>query len=351
MHHAQRRQPRSTALEVAHLGVQPQQHRLDPGIALAAQATQFEHLLGVVAAPLAEAAAGGVAQRLQRAGGRARQQFALSRQQLLRQRRFQRRQAAALQRGSIAADPCSQRVARRQRIDARHRQLERLCDLAPLAVQLGGHCDRCGQRVGQDVGLVEHDEAFERVLAQVLGPDGQVGARHAGVGGEQEDDGMRGRQQPQRELGLGTDGVEPRRIDDHQPALQQGVRIVDQRVAPGRHLDTAVVQARRVVLRMLVAPEAQRRGGHRADATRLRHQHQRLGQAVGVARVQAQALPGLRAERAVRPATARPAGCRSAAAPVRPAGRHGTAVPPGTWWCVPVWPAARVGRCRRRRWR
>ena len=83
-------------------------------------------------------------------------------------------------------------------------------------------------------------------------------------------------------------GVQARRVDDHQAALQQRVRIVDQRVAPGRHLDAAVVAAAAGCPAggsSLQKPSAA--AVIDADPARARHLGQRLGQAVGVARIQA----------------------------------------------------------------
>ncbi len=51
---------------------------------------------------------------------------------------------------------------------------------------------------------------------------------------------MRVRDQVQRQFGLGADGVQARRIENHQALLEQWVRQVDDRMAPARDLDRAV---------------------------------------------------------------------------------------------------------------
>ena len=73
-------------------------------------------------------------------------------------------------------------------------------------------------------------------LADVRVPDIDVAARHAGVGRQHEQHRVRARDQVQRQLGLGTDRVQARRVDDDQPQLQQRMRNVDDGMAPGRHL-------------------------------------------------------------------------------------------------------------------
>jgi hypothetical protein len=69
----------------------------------------------------------------------------------------------------------------------------------------------------------------------------------------------------QRQLGLGADRVEARGVEDDEALAQQRMRVVDDRVAPRRHLDPALVVARRVVLGMRVVPEAER--ARRASVT------------------------------------------------------------------------------------
>ena len=198
------------------------QHQLHLGAALAAQAAQFEHLLGVVAAPVAQAARGAVAQRLQRARGRARQQLALPRQQLRAPAPLPAPAGGCA--ASAAASPLDargQRIARRQREHARRPACPasaRSCARWLLELRRQLRPAWTAGRPAMSI-LLSTTKRSSASLAEVLAPDRQVGARHAGVGAEQEDDGMRRRQQAQRQLGLGADGVQPRRVDHHQPAL------------------------------------------------------------------------------------------------------------------------------------
>ena len=74
---------------------------------------------------------------------------------------------------------------------------------------------------------------------------------------------MRVGQQVERELGLGADRVEARRVEDHQALLQQRVRKIDDRVPPARDVDGAVVAAlgargcrRRVVVQAVACARA-----------------------------------------------------------------------------------------------
>ena len=90
----------------------------------------------------------------------------------------------------------------------------------------------------------------------MLPPDGQVGPGHARVGRQDEDDGMRLRNQADRQFGLRADGVEPRRVKNHQPLPEQRMGNIDQRMAPFRHLDPAIGRHRRIVIKTAVIPEA-----------------------------------------------------------------------------------------------
>ena len=135
------------------------------------------------------------------------------------------------------------------------------------------------------------------------------------------------------------------------PRLQQRVRVVDQRMAPGRHLDPAVGVERRVVVGTLVVPEAERarlrrRSTHSVRVTSL--QRLRPG-CSGVVEVERRCASRLAAARAARRATGLRAACRSAAAPAPAARRRRSRARPGTSSCGPAWPAGCGGRCRRRR--
>ena len=104
---------------------------------------------------------------------------------------------------------------------------------------------------------------------------------------------MRRGQEAQRELGLGADGVEPWRVDDDEAAAQQRVRVIDDGVAPGRHFHQAVLALRRVVIGVLVVPQAELCGLVDTDALRARHRLHRAGQRIGVIGVERHLLPGI----------------------------------------------------------
>ena len=131
------------------------------------------------------------------------------------------------------------------------------------------------------------------------------------------------RQQAQRQLGLGADRVQARRVEHDQALLEQRMRIVDQRVAPGRHLDLAFVVARRVVVGRVVVPEAERARLLLGDPLGARHLAAATGRAGPGRRCRsAKRLPGARLARAARRARGPRAGSRSAAAAARPARRR-----------------------------
>ena len=130
--------------------------------------------------------------------------------------------------------------------------------------------------------------------AEVVAPDRQVGLGDAGVGAEDEDRRVRARQQAQRQLGLGADRVQARRVEHDQALLQERMRIVDEGVAPGRHLDLAAVVARRVVVGRRVVPEAERARLFLGDPLGARDLEQRLRQLIGVANVEREPAPGAR---------------------------------------------------------
>ena len=159
----------------------------------------------------------------------------------------------------VAVDARGERLARREREHALQRHAERARGLALLLRDLRLDLLERRQRVVERVDLVEHDEARRRVRAEVVAPDRQVGLGDAGVGAEDEDGGVRARQQAQRQLGLGADRVQPRRVEHDQALLEQRMRVVDERVAPGRHLDLAVVVARRVVVGRARRPRSRAR--------------------------------------------------------------------------------------------
>jgi hypothetical protein len=86
----------------------------------------------------------------------------------------------------------------------------------------------------------------------------------------------------------------PGRVDDHQAPLQQGVRVVDEGVAPGRHLDRAVAGSTCGLSAR--ADRGSRSPARSATSTATRwvqrHGRQRARQRIGLARIQRDALPG-----------------------------------------------------------
>ena len=293
-HRTQRCQARSAAFKICRLAVEPLAHQLQARGAFATQAPQLSQLLGSLALAVGQAAQRRLLHRQQAVFHQAGHHLAALRQQLRQQRLLQRRQAAGGQRRVVAGQACCQRPPGRQGKNMPGVNPQRGGGLVALGLHLGGHLGSAEQRVFQRIDLVEHHEARHAAVAQVVTPHRQVGLGDAGVGRQQKHRGMGRRQQCQGQFGLGTDGVEPGRVEHHQAALQQRVRPVDQGMAPGGHLDLVVGIPRRVVLGVLVAPEAQRPGvGHRHP----RHAHhllQRLGQPVDVAHRQGLVHPGFR---------------------------------------------------------
>jgi hypothetical protein len=264
------------------------------GAALAAQAAQLEHLLGELAALVAQRAQH---RRLDLVGAfdhHLLEHVAAIRQQLRAERRLERRQPALAQGRVVARDATGERHPCRDREDVAGVDAERARRLAQLLRDLQLDLALRGERVGERVDLVEDDEALRRVRAEVVPPDRQVGLGHARVRAEDEDGGVGGRQQAEGELRLGADRVQAWRVEHHQTLLEQRVRVVDDGVPPRRHLDQPFVVARRVVIGVGVVPEAERTGPLLGDVLGAGDLDQRLGQAVGVVDVQLDPAPGAR---------------------------------------------------------
>ncbi len=258
VHRAHRLQQRRALLELGRLGLDALQHQADLGAVLAAQAAQLERLLGELAARVADVAADVVLDPQRPFLDDLLEHLAALRQELRAERRLEQRQPALVQPHRVAADARGERLPRREREDALQRHAERARGLLLLLRDLRLDDLERRQRILEGVDLVEDDEARRRVGAEVVAPDREVGLGDAGVGAEDEDGRVRARQQAQRQLGLGADRVQARRVEHDQALLQQRVRVVDEGVAPGRHLDLAFVVARRVVVGRGVVPEAER---------------------------------------------------------------------------------------------
>ena len=176
-------------------------------------------------------------------------------------------------------------------IDALDIDPERLRDRAALGLDLLRDLGGVEQRIAQRVDLVQDDEVRHRPVGEMVAPQLEVGARDAGVGAEHEDHRMRGRQQPERELGLDAERVEPRRVEHGQPALQQRMRVVDERVAPARDLDLALRVDGRIDFGMGVVPQAELARFVDACRARAGDLRQHLGQARRFAEVELEARP------------------------------------------------------------
>ena len=150
-----------------------------------------------------------------------------------------------------------QPLLRRDRVDLRPIELQRL--RAALDLPLDHRVDLVTRRevVPQAVDLVQdHDAGVAARLRDVLSPDLDVRLRDAGVRREDEQHRVRVRDQVQRELGLGADRVQARRVEDDEPLREQRMREVHDRVPPHRDLDGAVGIGHRTVVRILVVVEA-----------------------------------------------------------------------------------------------
>ena len=136
MHRAHRLQQRRALLELGRLGVDPLQHQADLGAVLAAQAAQLEHLLGQLAAGVAEVPVDVGLDLLRAFLDDLLEHVAALRQQLRAERGLERRQAALGEPLRVALDARGQRLARRQRKDAVVRHAERARGVALLHLDL-----------------------------------------------------------------------------------------------------------------------------------------------------------------------------------------------------------------------
>ena len=292
-HGPQRRQPGRAQLELGRLAFQPAAHQLQPGRALAAQAAQFMQLLALLPCPLGQPGLALLLQRQHAVLDHAADHLAAPGQQFVEQGVFQPLQAAGGKCCLVTMHAGGERLPRREGEHPIVADPQRGGGVGALALHLGGHGVGIQQRIGQRVDLVEHHEALAAAVTQMVAPHRQVRPGDAGVGCQQKHRRMRRRQQRQRELGLGTDGVQPGGVEHHQAALEQRVRVVDQCMAPGRHLDHVVRVQRRVVLGVLVAPEAQRAGLGQRHLLHPGDGLQRVGQRGAVAHRQRHLVPQL----------------------------------------------------------
>jgi hypothetical protein len=143
------------------------------------------------------------------------------RQQLGAKRGLEDRQAAFVQAHRVAFDAGRERLACRQREHPLQVDAEGTCGFPLLLRDLRLDLLDRGQRVDQRIDLVEDDEARRRLGAEMVAPDRQVGLGDTGVGAEDEDGRMRRGQQRERQLGLGADRVQARRVEDDGALAQQ----------------------------------------------------------------------------------------------------------------------------------
>lgn len=215
-------------------------------------------------------------------------------QDALAQRLFEMRQAAGLEQHIVAVDLGNQALLRRHRHHLAERHAQHVRRIAALLVELLLHLRRGVQGIPQRVDLVEHDQPGLVVLArsaQMLTPDRQVGTRHTRVRAQDEHHRVRLGNQVDRQLGLGTDGIQARRIQNHKALLEQRMRHIDQCVAPHRHVHHAARVDHRVVVWRIVVPEAQ--GPRLVDrhAAHLGHLGQGLGHLLRVIDVESNLVP------------------------------------------------------------
>ena len=196
---------------------------------------------------------------------------------------------------SIAIDACHQRLPRRQRENPFGRNTQDLRGRSSLRLYLGVDLSRRGQRIAQRVDLVEHHEGQALARAEVIAPDGQIGLGHTSVGAHDEHRGMGRRQQAQREFGLGTQRVQTRRVDHDQTLPEQRVRMVDQRMAPHRHLDPPGLVGPGVVVGARFMPQAEGLSFVDRHPTRGHHLAQGHAQRLGLRLVKRQMRPALAA--------------------------------------------------------
>ena len=71
---------------------------------------------------------------------------------------------------------------------------------------------------------------------------------------------MRLRNQACHQFRLCANGVQPRRIQNHQPLLEQRVRDIDQCMTPSGHFNQAIRAGRRIVFGVAAMPKAERAG-------------------------------------------------------------------------------------------
>ena len=294
MHRADRLDLGAAGVEIGLFLLDAQPHLLDDAGILAAQAVQLLHLLDDVTGAGSHQSSGILPQGLDALAHGGLQDLAALADQAHTQRLFQLGQPAGLEQLVVPVDLGQQALLGRDRQHLRRRDTEHVGRIAALGGDLQLNLFGRAELVPHGVDLVEHHQPrFGRVAqgTEVLAPDGQVRLGHAGVGRQDEHHGMRLGQEAHRQLGLGADRIQAGGIQNHQALLEQGVRHVDERMAPFGHLDQAVGPQRRVVIGQLVVPEPEGTRLVLGDTPDLGHFLDGLGQLLGIVDVQIDPLP------------------------------------------------------------
>ena len=166
-------------------------------------------------------------------------------QHVVRQRALKGFNAAFPDQFGLVLDAPHQRFLRRERENLAGGQPQHAANGLGLLVDFVIDVGVIAQTVPEAVDFVEDDKLaalgiHHAARAHVVAPDGQIALRHARVGGEDEEHGVRTGQQREGQFRLGTDGVQPRRVQNHQPLREQGVVEFDDGVTPARHFHHAV---------------------------------------------------------------------------------------------------------------
>ena len=149
---------------------------------------------------------------------------ALRGNELAGERVLERRQPASSQQRVVAVHLRHQRLLRRHGEHLRGADTENRCARFDLPVDFRVDLGHRLQIVPEAVDLVENDDAAGLrcgiIAGEVLRPHVEIGLRDAGVGGEDEQHRVRVGQQIERELGLRSDRIQSRRVEDHESLLQ-----------------------------------------------------------------------------------------------------------------------------------
>ena len=280
-------------LEVGRLLLRPQQHALDRALVLALQRPHLVELLDQSPFAHRQRLPHLLADALDHRQRLRADDVLLRRHQRVDQRILQLAQAAGGQQPLVVLQLGHQPLLRRHGEDAAAVKAQPLADQGDLPLHLGVDLGGRLQPVPQPVDLVEHRDVLisGAGVANDVAPHVEVALGQPGVGRQHEQHRVRARHQRQGQFGLGADGVQPRRIEKHQPLPEQRMRKIDHRVPPARDLDRAVgidagLLVRIVGVEQAVAP---RHLGPHAD--RLGDELERLQHAVGRRRVDREGLP------------------------------------------------------------